>query len=436
MLHILWMVIKFILILLGIVLGLLLLAILLVLFCPVRYYAAAEKLEDDFKKTKFNVSVSWLFHGVWVRLQYQEGKLGTKINLLGIPIHKILEWKKAKESGESKSGADVTGNDADSGLEDEIKSIEVDTDSLLENSGDNVTEAGLEDNKQLEEDLEDQPDDLEIQLEAQLEKAIEEFDEELNPKEEVVQAEETLQAEESLQVEETWQNEESSEDEITLQEESVVESKTSSVNECEIEEVSKAEERIDTDEAEVLDEKEDSDSDSQQDSAVGFLTKIRNILDGIAEKLRSIGKSGSPAEKVAAKIQKIKDKVQDILDKINWWKTFLTHPKVKAAVSCVKKAVIKLLKHIMPTRLYGNITIGSEDPATTGTILALLGITMPFHKNCIEVTPLFDGENVLTGKVQLKGRIYVFVLLFQALKVIINKNVRYTIKYWKNKEEA
>ena len=50
MLHILWLILKFILILLGIVLGLLLLAILLILFCPVRYRASGTKEKDDWKR--------------------------------------------------------------------------------------------------------------------------------------------------------------------------------------------------------------------------------------------------------------------------------------------------------------------------------------------------------------------------------------------------
>ena len=52
MLHILWLILKFILILLGIVLGLLLLAILLILFCPVRYRASGTKEQDDCKKIR------------------------------------------------------------------------------------------------------------------------------------------------------------------------------------------------------------------------------------------------------------------------------------------------------------------------------------------------------------------------------------------------
>ena len=57
MLHILWLILKFILIILGILLGLLLLAVLLVLFCPVRYKASAVKAEVGWKQTEGNGQV-------------------------------------------------------------------------------------------------------------------------------------------------------------------------------------------------------------------------------------------------------------------------------------------------------------------------------------------------------------------------------------------
>ena len=74
MLHILWMLVKIILILLGIVLGLVVLALLLLLFCPVRYRADAVKEEGAvLKQTNATISVSWLFHGIWLRLFLREG---------------------------------------------------------------------------------------------------------------------------------------------------------------------------------------------------------------------------------------------------------------------------------------------------------------------------------------------------------------------------
>ena len=64
MLHILWMLIKLILILLGTVLGLAVLVLLLLLFCPVRYSAEALKETSSFKETEAAVRVSWLFGGI------------------------------------------------------------------------------------------------------------------------------------------------------------------------------------------------------------------------------------------------------------------------------------------------------------------------------------------------------------------------------------
>ena len=94
MLHILWLILKFILILLGIVLGLLLLAILLILFCPVRYRASGTKEQDDWKKIRGEGQISWLFHGVVLRAVWAEGNLQTSFRLFGIPVDKILNRRK------------------------------------------------------------------------------------------------------------------------------------------------------------------------------------------------------------------------------------------------------------------------------------------------------------------------------------------------------
>lgn len=58
MLHILWILLKFILILLGILLGLILVAVLLILFCPVRYRASGTKETDSFRDISARARVS------------------------------------------------------------------------------------------------------------------------------------------------------------------------------------------------------------------------------------------------------------------------------------------------------------------------------------------------------------------------------------------
>ena len=73
MLHILWLILKFILILLGIVLGLILLAVLLLLFCPVRYRAFVAKEESGWKEIRGSGSVIWLFRGVSLKAEWKDG---------------------------------------------------------------------------------------------------------------------------------------------------------------------------------------------------------------------------------------------------------------------------------------------------------------------------------------------------------------------------
>lgn len=374
MLHILWMIIKFLLILIGIILGLVLLAVLLILFCPFRYHVSAEKADQDFKKTKLYISASWLFHGVWVRLFYQQGKMNTGIYLFGIPIHKFFEKKK---SGEKKK--------------EERKRF---SENILK-----------------EEEFEEEKEELELSNESE---------------EEI--SEECLDKEKKLEL--SNEIEEICEDKLDIEEKDILEL-SDEMNETN-EKVSV--EMMDNSREENMEE--ESLEEESQKKTVQILEKIRNILTGVSGKLKSVGKPGSAAEKIANKLNSVKEKINKILDKINWWKNFLKHPKVKDTIKCTKNALIRMLKHIIPTRLYGDVIFGSTDPAITGAVLAMLGMTMPFHKNCVNVTPIFEEKNVLTGNIQLKGRIYIIVLLFQVLKVVINKNLWYTIKYWKNKEES
>ena len=74
MLHILWILIKFILIILGILLGFALLAVLLLLFCPVRYQARAVKETGSFKETELEARIAWLFHVIGVRFCFHNGR--------------------------------------------------------------------------------------------------------------------------------------------------------------------------------------------------------------------------------------------------------------------------------------------------------------------------------------------------------------------------
>lgn len=298
MLHILWLILKFILILLGIVLGLLLLAILLILFCPVRYRASGTKEQDDWKKIRGEGQVSWLFHGVVLRAVWAEGNLQTSFRLFGIPVDKILNRRKKVK--------DYAGSE-----EIPEKPVNAEAEKMISSSVDSQ--------------LQDAPE---------------------KPQQE-------------------------------------------------------------------------TDSDKKEKKT----SPVRKLLSGIQSKRKRIWD----------RIHHIRATLGRVGTQITWWRDFLEHPRVQAGISLVWKHAKFLIRHVLPTKMDGEITFSTEDPSITGAILAVLGMTIPFHKNCVGVRPLFNGENYCQGNVRIKGRIYGIVFVRAAISIYFNKNIKYVIRRWKTR---
>lgn len=298
MLHILWLILKFILILLGIVLGLLLLAILLILFCPVRYKASGTKEQDDWKKIRGEGQISWLFHGVVLRAVWAEGNLQTSFRLFGIPVDKILNRRKKVK--------DYAGSE-------EIPEKPVNAES----------------EKMISSPVDSQPQDA----------------------------------------------------------------------------------------PEKPQQKTDSDKKEKK------VSPVRKLLSGIQSKRKRIWD----------RIHHIRTALCRVGEQVTWWRDFLEHPRVQAGISLVWTHAKFLIRHVLPTRMDGEITFSTEDPSITGAILAVLGMTIPFHKNCVGVRPLFSGENYCQGNVRIKGRIYGIVFVRAAVSIYFNKNIKYVIRRWKTR---
>lgn len=336
MLHILWLIIKFILIALGIVCALLLSVLLLILFCPVRYFIQGSKPEEDrMSELKGQVRVSWLFRGITFRFFYENKKAGTDFRILGISPDKFRRRKKKVSVKEEKA---------------EEKTFPAEK-SLFED-------------------------------EKILEKKI--------PEEKM--SGENLSGDEMI----------SSSEKIPF----VIEEKEETGK-------SKVQEETDREKTEEISKKK-------------LEKKKPGLLKRFMEKIKSI----------PSKIRKIRLTIKRTCVKIEWWKRFFSNPRIKEAISFCWKDIKKLIRHILPIKVEGNVTFGFEDPSITGRIVALLGMTIPFHKNCIQIMPLFQTDrNILEGTIKMKGRIYGVVLVKTAAEIYFNKNVKYMINRWKHKEE-
>ena len=383
MLHILWILIKFILIILGILLGLALLAVLLLLFCPVRYQARAVKETGSFKETELEARITWLFHVIGVRFCFHNGEGKLVVLFFGVSLETIKGWLKKLKGGRRKNSVSQTSRSKakkrkkksaqTKGISQENRTKKPD---VKEASGEesNVSNAVAEEKTKQMAESRIETEKKASQPEAH---AAENFQDHA-PKTEAV-----------------------------LLENNTAEPQTE-----------KQEENI------------------KSASKFGLITRIWEILSKIIRFPGNLwNKVISIIKGIIEKIKNIKKTISGITDKLGWWKEFLTNERTKAAISLIWKDVKGLLHHVLPTKLEGDVTFGCDDPAITGTVLAVLGMTFPFHKNRIHVNSLFDGENQLTGNVFLKGRIYGIVLIKAAIEIYFNKNIKYVINRWKHKED-
>lgn len=320
MLHILWMLIKWILILLGVLLGLVLCLLLLILFCPVRYRLSAVKKEASFEDAEGAVKVSWLFGGISFSLKQKMKARSWELRVLGIPAGPLLNKIKNRKKPSAGQGAGET-----------------------------------------EERL------PELHTENPQQAASEEME---NPRQQTA----------SEEVENSRQH--SASGESILPEENLSSGK-------------------------------------------------RNKFIEFREKLRTIG---NRLKDIPAVFHRIALTIRNICDKIDWWKEFWEHPSTRAGAAYARSRLWRLLKHVFPMKAGGYVRFGSEDPSVTGMALAVLGMTVPLHKNRIEIAPVFENRNLLEGKVAVKGRIYGIVPLIILLELYFNKDIKNIIYRWKHKE--
>lgn len=138
-------------------------------------------------------------------------------------------------------------------------------------------------------------------------------------------------------------------------------------------------------------------------------------------------KKESIYEKIRCSFQKISDKMKEIQAFKEKVVSFIQAEEHKKAFQKLMKELLRLLKKLKPKKLKGNVEFGFEDPYKTGSVLAYLSMLYPFYGDNINIQPKFE-ESVLRGDVYLKGRIRISYMMNMGIRLILNKNVRSTIK--------
>ena len=311
MFHILWILIKFILIILGILLGLALLAVLLLLFCPVRYQARAVKETGSFKETELEARITWLFHAIGARFFFHDGEGKLVILLIGVSLETIKGWLKKLKGGRRKNSVSQTSRSKakkrkkksaqTKGISQENRTKKPD---VKEASGEesNVSNAVAEEKtKQMAESR------IETEKKA---------------------------SQPAAHAAENFQDHAPKTEEVLL-ENNTAEPQTGKPSE------EKQEENI------------------KSASKSGLITRIWEILSKIIRFPGNLwNKVISIIKGIIEKIKNIKKTISGITDKLGWWKEFLTNERTKAAISLIWKDAKGLLHHVLPTKLEGDVTFG------------------------------------------------------------------------------
>lgn len=145
--------------------------------------------------------------------------------------------------------------------------------------------------------------------------------------------------------------------------------------------------------------------------------KAQKRYHEIRQKIAGFKKTG---KRLTDRIKRIKTTVQRYLD---FWHLEAT----QSAKKHVWKETRYLLRHILPRKIEGRITIGVEDPATTGQILGILYVMSAFAGNCLEINGDFE-KAIFQGEFRLKGHVRICHIAKSAVSLLTDKKIRQTVQ--------
>ncbi len=152
-------------------------------------------------------------------------------------------------------------------------------------------------------------------------------------------------------------------------------------------------------------------------------------------------KSDAPSRK-SKKITNIKytiagiyDKIKQIWKNISYYAELFREEDTRLLLSHARRRLWKILKSIRPRRLKADILFGTGAPDTTGYLFGAYGAISPVLGPGVMVTPDFERA-VLQGELEAAGHVTVAVILWQLLRVALDKRLWQLVDRLKGKDAA
>lgn len=133
-------------------------------------------------------------------------------------------------------------------------------------------------------------------------------------------------------------------------------------------------------------------------------------------------------QKLKCTFEKIYDMMVVLKEKTDVIKNFINDETHKNAFHKLLSELKCFLKKLKPKVLDGEISFGFEDPSITGRVLGGISMFYPYLQDHLNISADFEGKK-LSGKLYIKGRIRLSMILSFLLHLLLDKTVRITIRH-------
>ncbi len=160
--------------------------------------------------------------------------------------------------------------------------------------------------------------------------------------------------------------------------------------------------------------------DAESDKKPGFLDKLRTVPDILR---RIFAKIKDIFENIQYTIQNICDKIRSVLDNIVYYRGVIEGETFQRSYALCKKELRAIVKSLKPNKFEAAFVVGTDDPASTGEILAVCGMLYPILGPQVNVVGDFERKR-LEGRVFIKGKLRLFTFIRVAVRIYFNKDIR------------
>lgn len=186
-------------------------------------------------------------------------------------------------------------------------------------------------------------------------------------------------------------------------------------------------------EHEVKENREKEELESRERQKKSQEAKVEELRKRKVERQKEQYKKEKEAKKEGQKQNEKKQEQEKEQSQFSKYKNFLFSPENEGLLPFLFTHVKKLIKWFLPKHMKVQFEVGLEDKALTGQIAGIGAMIYPFAKRNFLIIPNFE-EEIIAGDFFLKGKLYIFKMVYYIIRVYLDKRVRRCIKFVSNEK--